>query len=157
MDTPGFHPRVHGFPAKVQKFPAMDINQAIAELRPLNEPVPKPAPLPTEADVSAAERKLGLKFPADFRSYLLEASDVVYGTKEPCQIAPGRHRDLSTTAQEAWQQGVPRTWLPFCEDNGDYYCLDGSVVRYWSHEGSVDEHWPDLATWIVQVWIGESA
>lgn len=135
----------------------MDIEQAIAQLRPLNEPVPKPPRLPTEDEVSAAERELGVQFPSDYRRYLLEASDVVYGTKEPCllTLGPG-HLDLVTTAREAWKLGVPRAWLAFCEDNGDYYCLDGGTVRFWSHNGSTDEHWPDLGTWITDVWIAES-
>jgi len=84
----------------------MHIEEAIAELRPLNEPVPKPAPLPTEADVSAAERLLGLEFPADFRRYLLEASDVVYGTKEPCQIAPGRYRAGPISGRGSFKFGL---------------------------------------------------
>lgn len=28
-------------------------------------------------------------------------------------------------------------------------------VSYWSHDGATDESWPDLATWIEEVWIGE--
>lgn len=133
----------------------MDIGQAIANLRPLNEPVPKPAPLPREEDLRAAEQELEAEFPTDFRRYLLEAGDVVYGTKEPCQIAPGRRRDLVPTAREGWRLGVPRNWLPFCEDNGDYYCLDGTVVRFWSNDGESEERWPDLGTWITEVWIRE--
>ncbi|WP_116919250.1 SMI1/KNR4 family protein [Tamilnaduibacter salinus] len=48
--------------------------------------------------------------------------------------------------------------LPFCEDNSDFYCLTptGEVV-FWSHNGSTAESWPNLATWIFQVWIGEHA
>jgi hypothetical protein len=30
----------------------------------------------------------------------------------------------------------------------------GEVV-FWSHEGATDERWPDLATWIREVWIAE--
>ena len=135
----------------------MDIKQAIAELRSLNEPVPKPPRLPSEDEIRATEKQLGIEFPADYHHYLLKASDVTYSTKEPCVITwgPG-FRDLVTTAKEAWELGVPRNWLPICEDNGDYYCLDGDTVRYWSHNGTTDEHWPDLGTWIIEVWIGES-
>lgn len=50
--------------------------------------------------------------------------------------------------------GVPRDWLPFCEDNADYFCLVGNKVRYWSHNGVTDEQWSNLGTWIEQVWIG---
>jgi hypothetical protein len=99
--------------------------------------------LPSEDEVAGAERELGKSFPPDYRRYLLEASDVVF-------------LDLVTMVREAWDLGVPRDWLPFCEDNGDYYCLDGNTVRYWSHNGETDDKWPDLGTWINEVWIGEA-
>jgi len=136
----------------------MHIEEAIAALRPLNEPVPKPRRLPSEDEVRGAEQELGVGFPPDYRRFLLEGSDVVYGTKEPCILTLGRpgYMDLVTTAREAWHLGVPHKWLAFCEDNGDYYCLDGNTVRFWSHNGDTDEHWPDLGTWITNVWIGES-
>ena len=131
------------------------IGDAIAELRLLNEPVPRPLRLPTEDEVSRAEQDLGIAFPPDYRRFLLEASDVVFSTKEPCRVTPGSgYRHLVTTAREAWEVGVPRDWLPFCEDNADYYCLYGNTVRYWSHNGTTDEQWPDLGTWIGEVWIG---
>ena len=133
----------------------MDIGRAINELRRRNIPVPRPLCLPTAAEVDAAEGELGLTFPADYRRFLLEASDVVFGTKEPEVLtAPDGFPNLPQTAHEAWKMGVPRDWLPFCEDNGDYFCLDGNIVRYWSHDGDTDEHWHDLATWISEVWIG---
>ena len=76
---------------------------------------------------------------------------------EPAQITPDAgHRDLGKTATAGWRLGVPRQFLPFCESNGDYYCLapDDQVV-FWSHNGWSAERWPDLAHWIQQVWIAE--
>ena len=136
----------------------MKLPDVIAELRELNEPVPKPLRLPTEVEVDEAENSLGLKFPEDYRRYLLEASDVVFGTLEPAIVTPDAgHLDLVEMAESAWEEmELPRELLPFCEDNGDYYCLstDGTV-KFWSHNGTTDESWPDLATWIEEVWIGE--
>lgn len=138
-------------------FEGMDIEVAIAELRPLSESVPKPLRLPTEGEVAEAERVLGITFPSDYRRYLLKASDVVFGTKEPAVVVPGYgYLDLVTVARQAWDLGVPRTWLAFCEDNGDYYCLDTDRVRFWSHNGVSKEAWPDLGAWITDVWIRES-
>lgn len=129
---------------------------AIAALRARNTPVPLPAHLPTPIDVSRSEASLGVTFPPAYRSYLLEASDVAVGSLEPCVVTSDTDdRDLVNTSRRAWDMGVPRGWLPICEDNGDYYCLDDERVRYWSHNGTVDEWWPDLATWIHRVWIGE--
>jgi hypothetical protein len=136
----------------------MNLPDVIAELRELNEPVPKPLRLPTENEVDAAEGRLGIKFQADYRQHLLQASDVVYGALEPAIVTPDAgHLDLIDMAQTAWDEmEVPRTLLPFCEDNGDYYCLNESgEVEFWSHNGATDERWKDLATWIKEVWINE--
>ena len=136
----------------------MNLPDVIVELRNLNEPVPKPLRLPTEGEVVAAENQLGLKFPDDYRRYLLEASDVVHGSLEPAIVTPdARHLSLADLAETAWDEmEVPRDLLPFCEDNGDYYCLNkNGEVEYWSHNGTADERWKDLATWIKEVWIDE--
>jgi hypothetical protein len=138
----------------------MTLSRAISKLRELNEEVPKPPRLPTPDEVADAERRLLVKFHPDFRQYLLEASDVVYGTSEPVTITdPDSHTHLDAAAKEAWEMGVPRDLLPICEDNGDYFCMNqrGQVV-YWSHNGTTDEKWPDLANWIANVWLeGEAA
>lgn len=137
----------------------MNLSQAIAQLRELNEPVPKPARLPTEQEVRAVEEHLRIRFHPDFRRFLLEASDVTLGALEPVTITdPAAHTDLLGVALDAWKLGVPRDdLLPICEDNGNYYCMNarGEVV-FWEHNGTSDERWPDLATWITEVWIGES-
>ena len=134
----------------------MDIAQAIAELRSRNEEVPEPLRLPTEEELNAAEDQLGIRFPPDYRRFQLEAGNVAYSTVEPYLVIPTMpYADLVRSAREAWEIGVPRTWLPFCENNGDYYCLDGSTVRYWAN-APTGESWPDLATWIAEVWIGEA-
>ncbi|MDB5329823.1 MAG: cell wall assembly protein [Phycisphaerales bacterium] len=136
----------------------MTLDEAIARLRELNETVPIPQRLPTEAEVSAAERELGHPFHPNFRKYLLEASDVVYDTKEPVTITdPDSHTHLQTVCEDAWEQmEVPKKLLPICEDNGDYYCMNkkGEIV-FWSGDGATDEKWPSLAAWIEEVWIGE--
>ena len=136
----------------------MTLDQAIAELRDRNEPVPKPMRLPTPGEVAAAEARLGVTFHPDLRKYLLEASDVVFGAMEPVTIAdPQSYTDLFSVCEAAWNDmELPRDLLPICEDNGDYYCMNakGQVV-FWSHNGRTDEKWKDLATWIEAVWIGE--
>ena len=134
----------------------MNIEQAIQELRERNEPVPKPMRLPSEGEVAHAEEQLGVIFHPDYRKYLLQASDVVYDTKEPCTVTPGGgHTDLIEVAQAArTEMRLPRNLVLVCDDNGDYYCMNeaGEVV-FWSDNGVTDEKWPDLATWIERVWI----
>jgi hypothetical protein len=137
----------------------MTIDEAIARLRELNEPVPAPMRLPTEDAVSAAEKRLGVQFHPDYRRYLLGASDVVFGATEPATITdPESHTDIFQICESAWDEmDMPKSLLPICEDNGEYYCMNrkGQVV-FWSPDGGTDDKWPDLATWIEEVWIGEN-
>ncbi len=135
----------------------MKLSEVISELRKLNQPVPNG--LPTEDEIAAAEARLGVSFPEDYRRFLLKASDVVYGTHEPAMVTPkAGHRDLIQMAEAAWDEdGVPGNLLPFCFDNGNYFCVNESgEVIYWDHNGTTDEKWPSLASWIKQVWIGGS-
>lgn len=136
----------------------MSLPEVIEMLRKLNEPVPRPARLPTEAEVAAAEQRLGVRFPPDYRYFLLQGSDVVYGILEPAQVTPDAgHTNLIDVATRAWQVGISREFLPFCEDNGDYYCFapDGRIGLL-SHDGLRGGSWRDLAHWIQEVWIDES-
>lgn len=135
----------------------MTLDEAFHELRARNEPVPTPMRLPSESEVSAAEQSLAVPFHADYRRFLLEVSDVVYGTIEPFVLtAPDSHIDLLAEVREAWSSGVPQSQLPFCGDDGNYFCIDSAgVVRYWDHDGTTDEKWPDLAGWITSVWLEE--
>jgi hypothetical protein len=137
----------------------MSLDEAIAQLRELNEEVPRPLRLPTAEDVAKVEQELGVKFHPDYRRYLMEASDVVLGALEPATITrPKSHTHLPRICEDAWEGGVGKQFLPICEDNGDYYCMnEKGQVLFLSHNGTSSESWPDLATWIEEVWIGESA
>jgi SUKH superfamily protein len=136
----------------------MTLTEAIQQLRDRNQPVPIPMRLPTPDEVAAAEKEIGVQFHPDFRRFLLEAGDVVFGTKEPVTVTDRSfNTHLPTVCETAWEQmEVPKKLLPICEDNGDYFCMNkkGEVV-YWSCDGATDEKWKDLASWIEEVWIGE--
>ena len=134
----------------------MNLKDVIQELRNLNEPVPKPLRLPTVNEIDIAQQELGVSFHPDYRKYLLEASDIVHGTIEPCTvISDSWHTDLKSVADDAWNHiGLPRNLIPICEANGDYYCMnEAGEVLFWSHNGATDEKWPNLAAWIKKVWI----
>ena len=136
----------------------MTLDEAFAELRRRNEPVPLPARLPSEDEVHACELELGVRFHPDYRRFLLEVSDVSYNVLEPATVSdPTAHTDLRRIAHRArgrWR--VPENLVPICHDNADYYCMrsDGSVI-FWSHDlcGPNGEEWRDLATWIEEVWM----
>ena len=134
----------------------MNLPEVIAELRELNEPVSKPFRLPTEAEISAAEKRLNIKFHDDYRQFLREASDVVVGTLEPAMVAADcGYLNLCEIAEYAWDEmELPLTLLPICEDNGDYYCLNKKgEVEFWTADGAINEKWDNLAVWIKEVWI----
>ena len=140
----------------------MNLTEELVALRERNDSVPVPPRLPTVAEVDAAERELGVHFHPDYRRFLLEAGDVVFGTLEPAQVTPDAERlSLAAITEEAREaMDLPARLLPICEDNGDYYCMRAngrsSEVIFWSHDGATDERWDDLATWIEEVWIGEN-
>ena len=134
----------------------MNLSEVISELRELNEPVSKPFRLPTEAEVTAAEKRLNVRFHEDYRRFLLEASDVVCGALEPAVVIPDSGcLHLVEVAEYAWDEmEVPLALLPICEDNGDYYCLNKhGEVEFWSGNGAAEQKWNNLAAWIKEVWI----
>ena len=133
----------------------MTLAEAIAALRAYNEEVPRPMRLPSEEEVRALEATIGTTLHPDYVRYLLEASDVVFRTLEPATITiPDSYRYLPSVIADARSAGVPEELLPFCEDNGDFFCLtqDGGV-RFWSHDGGTAESWGSLGEWIQEVWL----
>lgn len=136
----------------------MDLENVFHDLRAHDEPVPRHRQLPSESEVAKCERLLGINFHADFRRYLLEASDINCGMLEPVTIdRADSHTHLLKIAHKAWENyGVPRELLPICMYNADFYCMNsiGQVV-YWSHNGWASTVWPSLADWIQQVWLAD--
>lgn len=130
--------------------------EAFAELRRAGIAVPKQPRLPTAAEVDEVASQIDVPLPTDLRRFLLEASDVVVGTLEPATAtSPESHRYLPRVVESGRAYGVPSKLLPFCENNADFYCFDDRErIVYWSHNGAVDESWPNLATWIRKVWLG---
>ena len=116
--------------------------------------------LPTDEEIRDVGMRLGVVFHPDFHQYLLQASDVCFGIFEPVTITiPEAHTELNSVCKSAWEDwDVPKNLLPICEDNADFYCInDRGEIVFWSHNGTSDEKWPNLAAWIEQVWIGESS
>jgi hypothetical protein len=124
-------------------------------LREYHQPVPVPLELPDDELLVEIEEELLLPIPRDVRTYLLEASDVVYGSLEPVTVAdPNSHTHLPEVASQAWSLGLPRYLLPLCETNGNYYCVDpDGEVLYWRDGDLTDESWPSIWQWVRDVWL----
>lgn len=133
--------------------------EAIDELIMASEgEVIKVAP-PDDGLIDEYESQLGIKFCDEYRFFLKNASVIFFGSIEPLILSRDRNirGELAQAIHNARQMGVPSNWLPICEDNGDYYCIDQSgSVRFWSGNGVSAERWPTLADWIKNVWLGEN-
>lgn len=124
-------------------------------LRDSHQPVPVPLELPDDDTLILIEEELLLSIPRDMRSYLLEASDVVYGSLEPVTAADSHaHTHLPEVAALAWSHGVPRYLLPLCEDHGNYYCVDpDGEVLFWRAGELTDDSWDSVWQWVRDVWL----
>ena len=132
------------------------MEDVIEELRENAFDVPTPLDLPSEDDLVEAEEQLLIPIPFEFREFLLQVSDVIFGSMEPVTVTdPHSHTFLPEVAALAWDQGMPRDLLPVCEHQGDYYCVsaDGEVAL-WSHgDISEDETWSSVWHWAKDVWL----
>lgn len=130
------------------------MEDVIELLREKAESVPVSLELPDEDLLVEIEEELFLPLPADLREYLLAASDVVYGSLEPATVTdPRSHTYLPEMAAVAWDQGLPRQHIPFCEfDGGWYYITEAGTVHYW-RDGKTKPSWNNLWHWISEVWL----
>lgn len=113
-------------------------------------------PLPDDTLITQYEKDIGFVFSEDYKTVLKQIGNIFYGTIDLLSVTRDKqyHGELSHVLDDAREQGLPKDWLPICEDNGSYYCLDmNGHVRYWTIDGYSDDEWPDLASWIKQVWI----
>ena len=112
--------------------------------------------LATNAELDEIEVDLGVPLPKSYREYLGRYAHRLVGTYEPYPAG-----ELVSAAQEAWAGGLEEYYLPFLEDNADYFCFDtrGSIpepaVIYRPHDGTSDETWPNFAAWVEECWLGE--
>ncbi len=114
-----------------------------------------PLELPDHDMLVVAEEELLLPIPVDVRSFLLEASDIIYGSLEPITVAdPNSHTYISEVAAVAWSLGVPRHLLPICETGGHYYCADPEgEISFWKEGDTDGEIWPSIWHWARDVWL----
>ncbi|WP_426415039.1 SMI1/KNR4 family protein [Aestuariirhabdus sp. LZHN29] len=131
------------------------MEEVIDELRARAETVPVPMELPTEEELVDVEEQILIPIPYELRRFLLTASDIVYGTLEPVTASdPQMHTYLPEVAALAWSLGLPREYVPLCEDRGCYYAVDalGEVV-VWEDQEIGEQRWDSVWHWVHQVWM----
>ena len=136
---------------------AAKLEEIIEKINQTDDPNGRKQKLPDDSLIEKYERIIGISFPNDYKIFLKSISNAFVGFMSPFTLneVPSDVRgDLIKGIGDARNVGVPKDWLPICEDNGSYYCLlpNGSV-RFWDHNGYSDEKWQDLATWVEKVWL----
>lgn len=134
------------------------MEEVIEQLRELNEPVPVPLELPEEETLVEIQEQILIHLPFALREFLLQVSDVVYGRLEPVTASdPHSHTYLPEVAATAWSLGVPREFVPLCEDQGNYYVVeeDGTVLLWEADTTEIneDESWESVWHWVRDVWL----
>jgi len=132
------------------------LKQAIARLLQQKDDLPVTHVLPCDALLDEYEQRLEIGFHQDFRDFIKQVGYASCNGLENLTLSqePLNDGDLLEYSRYAREIGVPKDWLPIMHDNGDYFCLkpDGTVV-FWSHNGTTDEQWNNLAAWIENVWL----
>ncbi|CDL86346.1 SMI1/KNR4 family protein [Xenorhabdus cabanillasii] len=132
------------------------LNDVIEEIKRLSDGQRNDIDLPDDELISQYEKEIGFEFSDDYKEVLKKISNIFYGTIDLLVVTRDRkyYGELSQALSDAREQGLPEKLLPICEDNGSYYCIDcDGKIKYWTLDGYNEESWPDLASWIKQVWI----
>ncbi|MBB3167672.1 SMI1/KNR4 family protein [Simiduia aestuariiviva] len=131
------------------------MEEIIEQLREANTQVAWGLELPTHEMTVEAEEQILLPLPRDYREFLLTVSDVLVGSLEPAVVAdPSAHNYLPEVCATAWDVGVPRHLLVFCQAGDSYYCLDPEgEVQLWRDGAMTDETWETIWYWARDVWL----
>ena len=131
------------------------MEEIIEFLQEHNEAVINPLDLPDHEDLVAIEEEILMPIPFEYREFLLSVSDVVYGKVEPATAAdPRSHTYLSEMTAYAWDLGLPREYLPVCEYDQVYACIDqDGQVFFWKNGDLTDKQWETIWHWVRDVWV----
>lgn len=111
--------------------------------------------LPTEDELVLIEEEILLPIPREMRSFLLQVSDVIYGSLEPVTVAdPGAHTHLSEVTSVAWSNGVSRELIVLCQQGDSYFCVtQEGEVKLWQAGQLTEQTWESVWDWAESVWL----
>ena len=131
------------------------MEDVIEELRERALDVSVPLELPDEYQLVEVEEQILISIPYELREFLLQVSDVIYGSIEPVTVTdPQSHTYLPEVAANAWAEGMPRELIPICEcDNGYYGISEEGEVLYWTDGELTGDSWPSIWLWARDIWL----
>lgn len=131
------------------------MEEVVEELRDCAETVPVPLELPDLDQIVDAEEEILIGLPFEFKMFELKVSDLVIGSLEPVTVAdPSSHTYLPEVAAQAWNDGLPREFIPLCQMGNSYYCVDEQgTVKLWQDEEIQEEEWETVWHWARDVWM----
>ena len=134
------------------------MEDVIELLREQSQQVPVPLELPDDDILVEVEEQILISLPDEYKEFLLEVSDVIFGAVEPATVTdPQSHTYLPEMAANAWDQGMPREYIPICEHAQGFYCItqEGEILLWVDGEMSNAE-WPSIWAWAKDIWLGET-
>ncbi len=114
-----------------------------------------PADLPDEDDLVEIEEEILLPIPVSYKSFLMNASNLVCGALEPVTATdPQLHTHLPEVTAEAWANGLPRDLIPLCQMGDGYYCVNQQgEVQLWQDGQLGEDTWEDVWQWALLIWV----
>ena len=133
------------------------MNEIVDELREKNQDRFNSVELPDEDQLVVIQEQLLLHLPADLKDFLLNVSDVVYGSIQPATVTDEHAAShLPEMTFIGWDRGMPREYIAICEYlDGYYFIAQEGFIGTWSPAKGVDEkvHWDSIWHWCEEVWL----
>lgn len=125
-----------------------------------NSKFPEGLPRVIDSDISAFLGKIELSkedLSVEFVEFVKAYGHMVFPARTLLMLQSMFHEFTVPLVLTAWEEGVPTTHLPFCNDNSDYYCIDlkAGGVYLWSHdlEKFTEDMWVSFNSWVLEDWL----
>jgi len=118
--------------------------------------VPVSLELPDDDDLVLIEEEILISLPDDYKLFLMEVGDVIYGSLEPATVMdPQSHNYLPEMAAYAWDIGMPREYIPVCKHSDGFYCItqEGEILHWSQSSQAIEDEWPSIWNWAKDVWL----
>ncbi|MGS0683225.1 SMI1/KNR4 family protein [Shewanella sp. 125m-7] len=132
------------------------MNDIIEQLQEMSETVPVPLELATFEQIVEVEEEILIPLPMELKEYLLYASDVICGSLEPVTASdPHSHTYLSEVTSYAWSIGLPREFVPICQQGDNFFFIsqEGQIQLWQDGEIDEEETWESFWDWAEDVWM----